>query len=149
MMSKRFGMRIDADGTDAHEYLVHGSVEIERGGQLVVEDGRGLLVYVWEGDLWLTEEGGRKDRILGPGAWIRLARDGVAVGHAFRRTVLTLTAPAPVHYARSVVLVAPESGERRDLYRSAQERGRGLGARLRRLWTSLFSPHARPTTASL
>jgi len=147
MISKRFGMRIDPDGGGSREYLVHGSVELEQGAQLVVEDGPGLLVYVWEGNLWLTEEGARQDRLLGAGSWIRLTRGGAAVGHAFKRTVLTLTAPAPEHYARSIVLVAT-GGERRELYRPARERGRSVGARLHRLWAGLFPARARATPAS-
>ncbi|MGH8688959.1 MAG: hypothetical protein ACREVQ_14750 [Burkholderiales bacterium] len=133
-MSKRFGMLINPDAVGTQEYLVHGSVEIECGGQLVVEDGAGILVYVWQGELWLTEEGSPKDRLLGPGGWIRLSRDGVAIGHAFARTVLTLTAPAPEHYARSIMLVEPGGDARRELYRSERERGRGIGTRLRWLW---------------
>jgi hypothetical protein len=36
-----------------------------------------------------------------------------------------------------------------ELYSAARDRGRGIGARLRRLWSALLAPQARPTTAAL
>ena len=49
------------------EYIVQGSLGLTRGSLLRVEDGQDLLVYVWEGELWLTEDSERTDRILRAG----------------------------------------------------------------------------------
>ncbi|HEY8252738.1 MAG TPA: DUF2917 domain-containing protein [Burkholderiales bacterium] len=104
-----------------HEYAALGAVSMTRGSILRIEDGRDRLIYVWEGELWLTQEGDGRDRCLGPGSWFRLDRKGVAVAQAIRRSTVTLSAKA----------------------------GEPLGARLTRFWTGLFAPHARPTTAAL
>jgi len=104
-----------------HEYAALGAVAMTRGSTLLIEDGRDRLIYVWEGELWLTQERDGRDRILGPGTWFRLDRKGVAVAQALRRSTITLSAKAS----------AP------------------LGARLARFWTALFALQARPTTAAL
>lgn len=131
------------------EYIVQGSLGLTRGSILRVEDGQNILVYVWEGEVWLTEEGERADRILRPGEWHRLERNGAAVAYALGRSTVTLTAPEPELYARRIALVKAGSAGPVELYSAARARGWTLGARLRRLWTSLFMPQARPTTAAL
>ena len=105
------------------EYLVQGSIGMTRGSILRIEDGCDILIHVWEGSLWLTQEGDPRDRYVGAGRWFRLDRNGTAVAYAMRRAVVTLTAPAAAKPS--------------------------LGARLRRFWAGRFAPHARPTTASL
>ena len=35
-------------------YLINGSVGIPRGSLLRIDEGKGVLVYVWQGELWLT-----------------------------------------------------------------------------------------------
>lgn len=131
------------------EYIVQGSLGLTRGSLLRVEDGRGILVYVWEGELWVTEEGERADRLLQAGEWHRIERDGAAVVYALRRSVVTLTAPEPEYYARRIVLARAGSAAPVVLYSAARVRGLHLGARLRQLWSSLFAPNARPTSAVL
>jgi hypothetical protein len=132
-----------------HEYIIHGSLGLTRGSLLRIEDGRGILVYVWEGELWLTEQGERRDRVLRSGEWHRLERDGAAVGYALKRCSITLTAPQPEHYARRVLVARAGSVAPVELYNSAAARGVRVAARLRRLWAGLFAPWARPTTAAL
>jgi hypothetical protein len=122
------------------EYVVHGSLAMTRGSVLRVEDGCDLLIYVWEGSLWLTQERDRRDRYLGAGDWFRLDRDGVAIAQATRRSTVTLTAPAPELYARRIALAKAGTGISTELYSAAKGR---------RFWTGWFAPHARPTTASL
>ncbi|HEU4646142.1 MAG TPA: DUF2917 domain-containing protein [Burkholderiales bacterium] len=131
------------------EYIVQGSLGLTRGSLLRVEDGQDLLVYVWEGELWLTEEGERTDRILRAGEWYRLERNGTAVGYALDRSTVTLTATQPELYARRIELVKAGSVARVELYSAARARSWQLGARARRLWSALFMPLARPTTAAL
>jgi len=36
-------------------YIVRGSTGIPRGGLIVIEDGRGMAVEVWDGELWITQ----------------------------------------------------------------------------------------------
>ena len=131
------------------EFVVQGSLNLGRGSMLRIEDGRDILIYVWEGEIWLTEERERRDRILKAGEWHRLERQGAAIGYALQRAVVTLTAPEPAHYARRIVLVRAGSDTPVELYSAARERAVGLADRLRRLWAALFAPHARPTSASL
>lgn len=132
-----------------HEYVVQGSLGLAQRSTLRIEDGAGILVYVWEGEVWLTEDGAREDRVLQPGQWHRLERSGAAIAYALERATVTLTAPEPAHYARRIVLTRPGGAVTLELYNAARERGRGLGARLVRMWAGLFAPQARPTTAAL
>ena len=133
-------------------YIVHGSIGMTRGSVLRIEDGRGMLVYVWDGGLWLTQEGDGRDRYLAPGQWFLLDRDGVTVIHSLARSVVTLTAPQPVLYARRVTLSLAGGPVTRVLYDASHE-SVGIGERLRialaRSWASAFIPHARATSASL
>jgi hypothetical protein len=131
------------------EYIVQGSLGLTRGSLLRIEDGQDILVYVWEGEVWLTEEGERHDRIVGPGEWYRLERNGATVAYALKRSTVTLTAPEPRYYARRLVLARAGSAAPVELYSAARDRGRGIGARLRRLWSALLAPQARPTAAAL
>ena len=131
------------------DYIVQGALNLGRGNMLRIEDGRDILIYVWEGEIWLTEERDRKDRIVRAGEWHRLERQGAAIGYALERSLVTLTAPEPAQYARRIALVKAGSDTPVELYSAAQERAVGFAVRLRRIWAGLFAPHARPTTASL
>lgn len=138
--------------TTANEYVVQGSIGLTRGSMLRIDDGRDVLVYVWEGEVWVTQDRDRRDRMLQGGDWFRLDRNGAAIVHAFKRSVLTLTAPAPEFYAERVQVLRAGSTTPVVLYSSREPRAwtaAMLVARARRAWENLFSPHARPTTASL
>ena len=100
-------------------------MELARGSVVRIEDGRGVLLRVSEGSVWLTQEGDPLDRYLPAGAAFRLDRDGLALAQATSRSTITLTA------ARQPARRLP------------------LRARLNRFWIRLFAPHARPTTAAL
>jgi len=117
-----------------NEYVVQGSLSMRGGSVLRIEEGRDLLVYVWEGSLWLTQEGDARDRHLGAGSWFRLDRDGVTLAQATSRSTITLTAPEPELFARRIRL------GQRELYSAVGARA-PLRAHLRRFWTSLFAPH--------
>jgi hypothetical protein len=131
------------------EYVVQGSLGLAHGTLLRIEDGQDILLYVWEGEVWLTEDGERHDRILRAGEWHRVERNGAAVAYALQRATVTLTAPEPSHYARRIVLVRPGSPAPVALYDAALEGRGGATARARRFWAALFASAARPTTASL
>ena len=131
---------------NANEVLVQGSIAMMRGSILRVEDGRDLTLYVWEGAVWLTQEGEARDRWVGAGEWFRLDRQGVAVAHATQRTVITIAAPRPELYARRIVLAKAGSAVPVELY-SAAAMQPSLGAQLRRFWSS-FSLSGRSNASS-
>jgi hypothetical protein len=131
-----------------NEYLVHGGLAMTRGSVLRVEDGSDLLVYVWEGELWLTQERDGRDRHLAPGSWFRLDRDGLAVAQALSRSAVTITSPSPELYARRIELVRAGTEVPVVLYAS-EKAPQSMASRLRRWWAGLYAPHARPTTAGL
>lgn len=132
---------------NASEYVVEGSIAMTRGSILRVEGGRDLTLYVWEGAVWLTQEGDPRDRYVGPGEWFRLDRQGVAVAHATQRTVMSITAPIPERFAKRIVLAKAGSALPIELYAAAARAS--LRARLLRFWAGLFASPARPTTAAL
>lgn len=92
----------------------NGSVGMKRGSMLRVDDGRGTLIHVWKGEVWLTQEGSAKDHILSTGQSFRLDRNGAAIVYAFHRSVVSLSAP-----------VADSTG-------------------WRRVWAALLAPLSRP-----
>lgn len=132
----------------ASEFLVHGSIAMTRGSLLRVEDGRDLLIYVWDGSLWVTQEGDARDYYIGAGEWFRVDRNGAALAYSLKRTVVSLTAPEPEGYAQRIVLAKAGTAALVELYSGAGARV-PLAARLRRMWANLFNPHARPTGAAL
>jgi hypothetical protein len=127
------------------EYIVQGSLGLARGSVLRVDGGRHILVYVWEGELWVTEEGDRSDRVLAAGQWHRIERDGAALVYALKRSVVTLTAPVPEYYARRIVLAKAGSPQPVVLYSRRRARMKRLSAfaqRLRQAWSGLVAPYA-------
>jgi hypothetical protein len=131
----------------ANEVLVQGSIAMTRGSILRVEDGRDLTLYVWEGAVWLTQEGEERDRWVGAGECFRLDRQGIAIAHATQRTVMTIAAPGPELYARRIVLAKAGSAVPVELY-SAANAGAPVGALLRRFWSSFFSLSGRSNASS-
>lgn len=91
---------------DAMEYLVQGNLQLARGGMLRVADGAGMLVYVWSGGVWITQEGDRRDRHVPAGGWFRIERDGLTLISALARSSITLTAPEPLGYEERIETVA-------------------------------------------
>jgi len=103
-------------------YLVKGSIGMPRGSLLRIDDGAGMLVYVWEGELWLTQEGSRKDHMLQAGQWFRVERDGAALAHAFRNTVISLSSPQPEVPAERITLTYHPKASPVLLHRRAEAR---------------------------
>ena len=114
-------------------YVVHGGMGMARGSFARIEDGRGILVYVWEGELWITQEGDKRDYIVRGGEWFRVDRDGSALLHATRRTHATMTAPTPANYARRITMTPAGTSEPRVLYQRSDERS------WQRAWMNAFS----------
>jgi len=103
-------------------YVVHGGMGMARGSYARIEDGRGILVYVWEGELWITQEGDQRDYFVRGGEWFRLERDGAALLQATRRTHATLTAPTPADYAERITVTPAGTTAARVLYQRSSER---------------------------
>ena len=130
--------------------IVHGGLGISRGSLAHIEHGRGMLVYVWDGELWITQEHDRRDHFVKPGGWLLLDRDGLAIIYALSSAQVTLTAPVPAYYARRITL-APVGDAPRVLYdRSMDSDGwlAGLGHRLTRRWSNAFARYPVPATVS-
>ena len=61
-----------------------------RCSMLKIQDGRGVVVEVKRGMLWLTQEGDTRDRYIGPGDWLRLDSDGLTIANALKRSFVTI-----------------------------------------------------------
>ena len=56
---------------------------LARGETVPVRDGLGRTVRAHSGRIWITEENGTRDVVLGPGESFLLAKSGLAVVEAF------------------------------------------------------------------
>ena len=124
-------------------YLINGSLGMPRGSLLRIDEGAGVLIYVWEGELWLTQEGSPKDHMLHAGQWFRLDRDGAALVHACRRSMVSLSVSSPDAEAPRITLQRSDMGAPAVLHQGSGSR---MGRVLRRLLDSVFSP--RPASVS-
>jgi hypothetical protein len=122
-------------------YLVKGSIGMPRGATLRIDDGASLLVHVWEGELWLTQEGSRKDHMLQAGQWFRVERGGATLAHAFRNSVVSLSSPQPEVPAERITLAYHPKSAPVLLHRRA---GSGLRQALRRWVAGLLAPLSTP-----
>jgi hypothetical protein len=129
------------------EYLVQGNLPLVRGSMLRIEDGREMLVYVWSGSLWITQEGDGRDRHVGTGGWFRITTPGLTLISALGRSAVSLTSPHEA-YAERIDLVRAGTGSVETLF-AAPSRLSALRARLAKTWSAWFTPQARPTTAAL
>lgn len=131
-------------------YIVHGGIGMARGSLARIEDGRGLVLYVWDGELHITQEGDRRDYVIRPGEWFFVEREGRTVAHALKRSTLTITAPVASHYARRIAVSPPGTSAPRIVYDRSREPGGWLGgalARAERLWVLMHARLANPSTA--
>ena len=82
---------------------------LTKGSMLKIEDGRGIVVEVKRGMLWLTQEGDTRDRYITAGDWLRLDGDGLAIANALQRTMLSIS-NAEGADARLPVLARDDAG---------------------------------------
>ena len=118
------------------EYKSNTSIGMPRGSLLRIDDGAGVLVYVWEGELWLTQDDSPKDHMLLAGQSFYVERGGAALVHAFRRSTVSLSSPWPDLPARKVTLTrtgasAPVVLHQRRRMQPLAEMFRFLGTTLR------------------
>ena len=60
--------------------------EIQPGQTLQLRDGKGTRVEVLSGELWVTQQGDRRDHVIWAGGEFAIDRNGLTLLHAFRRT---------------------------------------------------------------
>jgi hypothetical protein len=93
------------------EYLVQSHLHLARGSLLRIRDGREMVVYVWSGGIWLTQEGDGADRFVGPGGWVRISSAGVTLVSALgQQGTLTLTSPFQTQFAERIDIVRTATG---------------------------------------
>lgn len=132
-------------------YIVQGAMLVPHDGLVLIENGKGMAVEVWDGELWITQAGDTRDHLVRPGGSFRLRRDGLVLVSALQPSRITLTAPVPAYYAKRIVLIQSDAAPR-VLYERSRERGgwlAGLGYRLARFWTNACAPYSNPTAAAL
>ena len=71
------------------EELVQRSVQLRRGSLMRIAEGRGMLVRVRRGSVWITEEGDPRDHFVGAGEQFRITRRGTALISALESSVLS------------------------------------------------------------
>src|SRR5215213_1070072 len=116
---------------ERHEYVVQGNLDLVR-----IEDGRGMLVRVTSGGVWITEEGDQRDRFVTAGGLFRVVSSGVTLIAAMSRSTIALSSPHEHGFARRIDLVRANLLAR-------------LRARMMTKWKGLYVPGARPTSAAL
>lgn len=80
----------------AIDYVPHGRLAIASGNTLRVDAGKGMLVYVWHGAVWLTQERDQRDHLLKSGESFRLDRAGTTLLSPLGDgAVVSLTTPQP------------------------------------------------------
>src|ERR1044071_6205892 len=132
-------------------YSVYGATGMPRGSLLLIEHGRGMQIELWDGELWITQEGDTRDHVVRGGTSFRVEHEGIVLANSLKGARITLTAPVPAHYAERITLTLAGSAPR-VLYERARERGGrlgGIGHRIVRYWTNQSAPQSSPITAAL
>lgn len=76
------------------EHALLDGAALPRGRLLSIRGARGALLFIEQGEVWVTQERDPRDIVLPAGAWFRLDREGTAVVEARRTARVTLTAAA-------------------------------------------------------
>ena len=78
---------------ERHEYVVQGRLDLVRGNMVRIEDGRGMLVRVTSGSVWITEEGDTRDRFVSAGGRFRVESGGLTLISALAPRTIALSSP--------------------------------------------------------
>jgi hypothetical protein len=106
-------------------YVVH-RLSVARGSSVRIDDGAGIMVYVQEGELWVTQEGDERDHFARPGNCFRIDCNGAVLLDATRDTRASFTAPTPQNYARRITLLPAGAAAPSVLYDASRQRGSWL-----------------------
>jgi hypothetical protein len=88
---------------------VEETFSLRCGALLRVCDGRGKLIVVREGVVWITQDGDRRDYTLGPGAQFQITRNGLTLIHGCEASVVTLQPPKEREKWRPISVFATRS----------------------------------------
>jgi hypothetical protein len=116
--------------------LLEGAA-LARGSLLAIHGGRGALVFVERGRVWLTQENDSRDVVLSAGTWFRLDRDGAAIVEAHSPASLTLTAAAEAPLPE-IRMLPRDAGADRVAPRRAGRRGPPFLRALTAWWLRLY-----------
>jgi hypothetical protein len=89
----------------ARSMAVYDEITLVGDDLLRIDRGRGVAIHVNDGDVWLTQDGDRRDYTLADGETFWIGRDGVTVVQA--RRVASLTVSVPVDRPGARVEVQP------------------------------------------
>jgi hypothetical protein len=114
------------------ERVLLDGAALARKGLLSIRGGRGAVLFIEHGEVWVTQEGDLRDVVLPGGTWFRLDRDGTAIVQARRAAAVTLTtaADAPMPEIRTL-----PQGESR---RARRRRGHPWLRTLTALWLRTY-----------
>jgi hypothetical protein len=122
------------------EFVINGAVPLEEGGTLLIDEGREMMVYVWKGLVWVTQEGDGRDRLLKRGDWLRIDRDGRTVVSALLPSSVALTTPNEEDCAEEISVRATRYSQPVALYRGEPNSLRAMLNRAARAWSDLVFP---------
>jgi hypothetical protein len=115
---------------DAHrsvtEYTEKASIWISRGSMARIQNGRGVLLCVQRGAVWITQTGSIDDVYLDAGESFRIDRDGLTL-------VSTCRAPLALVRLEPSIAITPALAER-------------MAARFRSFWAGVYRMPSRPST---
>ncbi len=114
------------------EQVLLDGAALPRRGLMSIRGGRGAVLFVDHGEVWVTQEGDRRDVVLTAGAWFRLDRNGTAILQARRAAAVTLTAAADALVPEIRVLPHGESR------RAGRRRGHPWLRALTALWLRMY-----------
>ena len=67
-------------------------IDLQYGSRLRLRDGAGVAITTPAGQVWITEQGSRRDVILRPGQSFTLLRPGLAIVEALDHASISLEA---------------------------------------------------------
>jgi len=129
------------------ERVLLDGAALPRRGLLSICGGRGAVLFVEHGEVWVTQEGDPRDVVLSAGAWFRLDRDGTAIVQARCPASVTLTAVADA--AVPEIRTLPHGGSRRRAGRRHGHPFRTLTALWLRMYRRAESSISRRVAASI
>ena len=68
--------------------------EMRAGQTLELRDGKGTHLEILSGEVWITQQGDRRDPIIAAGAEFDIERNGLTLLHAFRPSLVYVHEPA-------------------------------------------------------
>jgi hypothetical protein len=87
------------------DYVPHGRLALGDGSTLRVDDAGGMRLYVWQGTVWVTQEGDSRDVLLKDGDSFQLDHAGAALISPLGKGALVSL--AKVQHERDLVVSFP------------------------------------------